>query len=144
VFVVVSAGNDATDAKDYSPASEPSACTVGAFSENDTLSWYSNYGYSVGALRSFSPLSHLTRQIDILAPSDNILSTWPDKQAAFDWDTSMSSPYVAGLRAYLLGQGLGSPFTMCKMIKARATKASITWLQPNTANLLAYNGAADV
>lgn len=60
VFLAVAAGNDATDASQTSPASEPSVCTVGATDSSDRLSSFSNYGAVV----------------DILAPGSNILSTW--------------------------------------------------------------------
>jgi len=48
VFVAVAAGNAYTDAKNHSPASEPSVCTVGASSRNDTMARFSNYGPLVG------------------------------------------------------------------------------------------------
>lgn len=61
IFLAVAAGNDAADAARSSPASAPSACTVGATTSGDQLASYSNYGSIV----------------DILAPGTNILSTWP-------------------------------------------------------------------
>lgn len=60
VFVSVAAGGDNTDAKNTSPASEPTVCTVGASTERDERASYSNYGAI----------------IDIFAPGGNILSTW--------------------------------------------------------------------
>lgn len=41
-FLAVAAGNFATDASDYSPASEATACTVGATTADDELADYSN------------------------------------------------------------------------------------------------------
>jgi subtilisin family serine protease len=61
VFLAVAAGNDASDAANTSPASEPTVCTVGATDSSDNLSSFSNYGSVV----------------DILAPGSDILSTWP-------------------------------------------------------------------
>lgn len=61
LFLAVAAGNDNTDAYNFSPASEPSACTVGATTTNDQRSSFSNYGSVV----------------DIFAPGSDILSTWP-------------------------------------------------------------------
>ncbi|KAJ0126424.1 Subtilisin-like protease 6, partial [Colletotrichum tanaceti] len=49
------------DASTSSPASEASACTVGATAEDDSLAEYSNFGAVV----------------DILAPGSDIESTWP-------------------------------------------------------------------
>ena len=60
VFLAVAAGNDAQDASNVSPASEPSAFTVGATNSSDGFAYFSNYGTSV----------------DILAPGVSILSTW--------------------------------------------------------------------
>ena len=42
--VIVAAGNDNKDAKDYSPASEPLAYTIGSIDVTDGKSSYSNYG----------------------------------------------------------------------------------------------------
>lgn len=60
VFLAVAAGNDNKDAQNTSPASEPSACTVGATASNDARSSFSNYG----------------RVVDIFAPGTGVLSTW--------------------------------------------------------------------
>jgi subtilisin family serine protease len=62
VFLAVAAGNSNTDASTFSPASEPTVCTVGATDINDVRASYSNYGSVV----------------DIFAPGTNILSTWND------------------------------------------------------------------
>ncbi|KAG8411192.1 hypothetical protein J3459_016538 [Metarhizium acridum] len=60
VFVSVAGGGSNTDAKNTSPASEPTVCTVGASTEKDERATYSNYGAVV----------------DIFAPGGSILSTW--------------------------------------------------------------------
>ena len=44
VTTVVAAGNDDSDAADYSPASTPSVITVGASNIDDTKADYSNFG----------------------------------------------------------------------------------------------------
>ena len=44
VTVVVAAGNDNDDAGNYSPASEPTAITVGAIDADDNRASFSNYG----------------------------------------------------------------------------------------------------
>lgn len=59
VTVVVAAGNDDDDAGDYSPASEPTAITVGAIDADDNRASFSNYGSLVDVcicLIQFSPL----------------------------------------------------------------------------------------
>lgn len=73
-FLAVSAGNSNTDASGFSPASEPSACTVGATDENDAKARFSNYGSG----------------IDIQAPGTNILSTWIGSTSATVSDHSFS------------------------------------------------------
>lgn len=60
LFLAVAAGNEATDASSSSPASEETACTVGATTKDDELAEYSNFGSLV----------------DILAPGTDIESTW--------------------------------------------------------------------
>lgn len=60
VFLAVAAGNDNKDAANYSPASEPTVCTVGATTSGDAKSSFSNYGSLV----------------DIFAPGTSILSSW--------------------------------------------------------------------
>ena len=60
VFMAVAAGNEAQDAANSSPASEPTVYTVGATDSSDRLASFSNYGSIV----------------DILAPGVSILSTW--------------------------------------------------------------------
>ncbi|KAF9773251.1 hypothetical protein IL306_008974 [Fusarium sp. DS 682] len=59
-FLAVAAGNDDTDASQFSPGNEPMACTVGATAKNDTRASFSNYGVSV----------------DVFAPGVDIESTW--------------------------------------------------------------------
>lgn len=61
IFLAAAAGNNNANAANFSPASAPSACTVGATDSRDARSSFSNYGSVV----------------DIFAPGSNILSTWP-------------------------------------------------------------------
>jgi hypothetical protein len=60
LFLAVAAGNDNANAANYSPASEPTAFTVGATDSNDARASFSNYGALV----------------DVFAPGVSILSTW--------------------------------------------------------------------
>lgn len=62
IFVAVAAGNNAQDASTFSPASEPSAFTVGATNSSDGFAYFSNYGSTV----------------DLLAPGVDVISTWPN------------------------------------------------------------------
>jgi subtilisin family serine protease len=47
VFVAVASGNAGANAADYSPASSPGVCSVGASSNTDAIASFSNYGSTV-------------------------------------------------------------------------------------------------
>ena len=88
VFVAVAAGNEGANACNYSPASEPSAITVGATTITDARASYSNYGTC----------------LDLFAPGTNVTSAWntgPTATKAIS-GTSMATPHVTGAAALLL------------------------------------------
>ncbi|OAA73034.1 serine protease prots [Akanthomyces lecanii RCEF 1005] len=124
VFVGVAAGNIDEDASETSPASEPSVCTVGATEKSDDKANFSNYG----------------AVIDIFAPGGSILSTWIGGQTKSLSGTSMATPHVVGLAAYLGAlEGLkGGP--ICDRIQQLATRNIIKGIPDGTVNLLAFNG----
>lgn len=66
VTVVVAAGNDDEDASNSSPASEPTAITVGAIDSTDTRASFSNFGTI----------------LDVFAPGVNTLSAWIGSNSA--------------------------------------------------------------
>ncbi|KAI0889254.1 oryzin precursor [Annulohypoxylon maeteangense] len=123
-FLAVAAGNGNIDASLYSPASEPTVCTVGATRSDDERAPFSNYG----------------DLIDVFAPGVDILSTWNNGSTAIISGTSMATPHVAGLGAYLLGlEGARDPVALCDRIQELATQDVVTDSQSNH-NILAYNG----
>lgn len=107
IFVSVAAGNNAANAGNYSPASEPKAFTVSAMVDmegqpgglgievwtdglDDTMASFSNYG-SV---------------IDIAAPGVYVYSSWINGDVANISGTSMASPHAAGAAAlYIANHG---------------------------------------
>ena len=88
IHFAVAAGNDNADSCNYSPAAAPNAVTVGASNLADERAYFSNFG----------------KCNDIFAPGLNILSTWIGSKYAVNTisGTSMASPHIAGLLAYLL------------------------------------------
>jgi subtilisin family serine protease len=125
VFAAVAAGNESDDTQYYSPGSTPVACTVGAISKGPTIAYYSNYG----------PL------VDVFAPGTDVKSTWIFGSTNTISGTSMATPHVAGLAAYLSSlQGYPGANALCTKIKNLATPNIITGLPSGTPNRLAFNG----
>ncbi|KAK5627053.1 hypothetical protein RRF57_002768 [Xylaria bambusicola] len=124
-FVAVASGNNNADAKNISPASEPSACTVSASDKNDAKASYSNYGAVV----------------DIWAPGNDIESTSYQGGSTRASGTSAASPIVAGLGAYLLAfEGSRDPAALCDRIKELSTQGKISGVAEGTTTALAFNG----
>ncbi|KAJ3497156.1 hypothetical protein NLJ89_g10387 [Agrocybe chaxingu] len=126
VHVVVAAGNSNEDAVLTSPANSPSAITVGATTIADKRASYSNYG----------------RAVDIFAPGSNITSNWIGNTTAVKSlsGTSMATPHVAGLVAYLIKRdGNISPAAMRTRLQNSSVKNAISGIPPGTVNYLANN-----
>lgn len=100
------------DADLTSPASTREAITVGASDITDSRAYYSNFGLPV----------------DIFAPGSNVTSTWNDGGYAVHSGTSMATPHVAGLVAYLLPIiGLSTtPAEMSNVITALSTPGALS------------------
>lgn len=127
LFMAVAAGNEAQNAANVSPASEPTAFTVGASDSSDRMASFSNYGSVV----------------DIFAPGVSILSTWIGGTTRTNTisGTSMATPHVAGLAAYLLAlEGKKTPAALSNRIVALAQTGLISGLPSGTPNRLAFNG----
>lgn len=123
--VVVAAGNSNANACSYSPASEPTVITVAASTAADKRASFSNHGSCV----------------DVFAPGDKILSTYPDNKTATLSGTSMAAPHVAGVAALYLGTNSSANQLQAAsdMIAACTTAGKIENPPPGTPNLLLYS-----
>jgi Subtilisin-like serine proteases len=123
----IAAGNSSTDACTFSPASEPTALTVGAITKLDALASYSNTGPCV----------------DLFAPGTSILSDWnnSDTTAVYLSGTSMATPHVTGAAAlYLEAHPGATPSEVSAALLAGTTSNVITGLPGGTANRLLFTG----
>jgi cerevisin len=109
--VTVAAGNEGTDAGSTSPARVEAAITVGASNIDDEVSSFSNYGSVV----------------DVFAPGEEITSTWNDGDTNTISGTSMATPHVAGLVAYLIStNGDSSPSAVANLISSLAVSDALS------------------
>ncbi|KAI1264914.1 subtilase [Xylariaceae sp. FL1019] len=129
IVPVVAAGNEDVDAANDSPASSPNAITVGAIdASDDTKASFSNFGSLV----------------DIFAPGVDVLSVGikSDTDTETLSGTSMASPHVCGLAAYLMSlESITDVTAVSNRIKELAK--GTTSVQNNvkgTTNAIANNG----
>jgi subtilisin family serine protease len=123
LFLAVAAGNEAANAQNSSPASEPSACTVGASDANDLIADFSNFG----------------RAVDVFAPGVDIESTLPGGQTGSLDGTSMASPHVAGLAAYFMSLGQKAD-GLCEFLAQNGLQGAISGAPNGTTTVLINNG----
>jgi len=108
ITVAVAAGNDNANACNYSPARVATAITVGATTNTDARSSFSNLGNC----------------LDIFAPGSSITSDWIGNPTATNTisGTSMASPHVAGVAAlYAALNPNASPATVKNWIVSQST-----------------------
>ncbi len=126
VAVAVAAGNgNGQDACNNTPARVDGALTVGATTDQDARSTFSDVGSC----------------LDLFAPGSSIVSAWfgsPTITKAVS-GTSMASPHVAGALAVLWTDNPGLTATQVQqLLVATATPGRLTNIGNNSPNLLLY------
>ena len=128
----VAAGNGdrwgrALDACTRSPARVGEAMTIGATTNTDAKTSWSNYGTCV----------------DLFAPGASITSAWHSSNTATNTisGTSMATPHVVGVAALYLSAGHAgaSPSTVAAAISANATQGIVTNGASGSANDLLFS-----
>jgi len=123
----IAAGNSGANACNYSPASEPSAITVVASNLQDQTTSWTNFGTCT----------------DIIAPGNAITSSYIGSNTATATlsGTSMATPQVAGLLAYIgtLEGYVNNPGQLEARLKALALQNAVSNAPTGTPNLLSQN-----
>jgi len=129
ITMVVAAGNSNANACNYSPASEPTAITVGATTSTDARASYSNYGSC----------------LDVFAPGSSITSAWLTSATATNTisGTSMASPHVAGVAALALqANPQATPAAVASFLASNASLNKVTSVGAGSPNKLVFSLAA--
>jgi subtilisin family serine protease len=127
VTYTVAAGNSGVGNCINSPARVGEAITVGSTGQDDSRSYYSNFGTC----------------LDLFAPGEGILSSFATSDSAtFSMSgTSMSAPMAAGAAAlYLQNNSAASPANVHGALVGTATSNSVANPGNNTANKLLFMG----
>lgn len=134
---VMAAGNDQVDVSTTSPARTALQCntiSVGSFDQRNSFSSYSNFGQG----------------LTILAPGENILSTYKNGSYAFLSGTSMSSACVTGVVAGYLStlqdveKRKETPQTLKQKLQLWSTQASAQESQQVSSRRGAYTCSRSV
>ena len=126
ITYAVAAGNSAANACNFSPARVPTALTVGATTDTDARSSFSNVGSC----------------LDLFAPGSSITSAWStgDNVTNTISGTSMATPHVAGVAALYLQRFPGSsPAVVSQAIVDAATPGVVGAPGTGSPNLLLFS-----
>lgn len=126
VTYVVAAGNENANACTVSPARVPDALTVGATTQSDVRSSFSNWGTC----------------LDFFAPGSSITSAGhsSDTATATFSGTSMASPHVAGVVAlYLQNNPNAAPSQVMNALASNASSGKVSNIGAGSPNRLLYS-----
>lgn len=132
ITYAIAAGNNNTNACNFSPALVPAAITVGATQDNDARASFSNFGTC----------------LDLFAPGVAITSAWFSSNTATNTisGTSMASPHVAGVAALVAAANpTWTPAQIRNELVADATPNVVTNPGSGSPNLLLFvdNGGTE-
>ncbi|MDH7479613.1 MAG: S8 family peptidase, partial [Syntrophomonadaceae bacterium] len=88
IIMVAAAGNDRTQHKMQYPALYDETIAVSALSQMGMIASFSSYG----------------DKVDVIAPGENIKSTWKDGSYKEESGTSMATPFVTGAIAQMINK----------------------------------------
>lgn len=134
VLFVAAAGNSSSenDRTPHYPSGydNNNIVSVAATGAEDTMTYFSCFGL---------------RSVDIAAPGDNILSTWPEQQYEALSGTSMAAPYVAGVAALVLSRypSLNTTHLKDRILRTADPLLGLQGLIATGARLNAYNALED-
>lgn len=127
--VVVSAGNDTTDACGVTPARVAEAVTVGASTSGDFRAPFSNYGDC----------------LKLFAPGQAVAAVSPDGTVGTTNGTSFAAPYVTGTFALMLQERPGlTPFNFRLMTSAYSTAVALNDAGAGSPNRLLYSPHTEI
>ncbi len=118
----VSAGNSASNAKAFWPASNKNVITVSAIADSDGQCGGLGSSTSYGGDDTFATFSNYGDAVDIAAPGVDIYSTYMNGGYYTASGTSMSSPHVAGSAAVYISN---NPGTSPAEVKSALTSSGV-------------------
>lgn len=126
IHVAAAAANDARPV-DKSPGRAEAVITVGATNISDAMAWFSDFG----------------PRVDIFAPGEDVLSALANSNTSLvlKSGTSMATPHVAGLIAYVVRlEGNRPPADILDRIKGWSPDGILSEIPADTNNELINNG----